>query len=122
CWTRLSWNTSLPWSEKFIEKHIEKWNWKSLSWNTELPWSEHFVEKFIDKWNWDNLSYNSGLPWSESFIEKYTDKWNWRFFVMRDVEIRWNLKLVIKFLDKLMNTPFVFIIPSKNIWNAFSPF
>ena len=47
-----------------------------MSWNEGLPWTEEFIEKYVDKWDWSGLSNNEKLPWTEELIEQYKDKWN----------------------------------------------
>ena len=58
-------------------KYILTKDINSLSTNEKLPWSEDFIEKYKDKWNWDMLSTNNGLPWSMHLLEKFEDQWVW---------------------------------------------
>ena len=59
-------------------KYETKWDWEELSQNSSLPWSEEFIEKFKNKWDWNYLSNNPSLPWSENLVFRFNGKWNWR--------------------------------------------
>ena len=74
-----------------IEQHANQWDWGKygLSSNESLPWSEAFIERYKDKWDWhDGLSENKSLPWSEAFIERYADKWS-ELLIGRNQDDRW---------------------------------
>ena len=68
-------NPSLPWSETFIGKHHDKWDWKELSRNTGIPWSKDLLLKYTDKWDWDQLKINPALPWNNELLIQFKDKW-----------------------------------------------
>lgn len=97
-WSNLSSNKSLPWSEEFIEKHIDRWDWFNLSSNESLPWSTIFFEKYINKWDWNELSSNRNLPWSTEFIEKYEDEWNWSNLSSNE-NLPWSIDFFVRYDD-----------------------
>ena len=87
----------------FIEQHRDQLNWKYLSRNTSLPWSEAFIDRYKDKWEWehhdreedryyDGLSNNT-LAWSEALIERFANKWDWTVLAIN--------KSVTKFFNSL---------------------
>jgi hypothetical protein len=84
----ISRNQFIGWSEQFIDKYIDKWDWKLLSGNKALPWSETFIGKYSDKWDWRELSSNESIPWSEQLINTFFDKWNW-YDLNRNKSIPW---------------------------------
>jgi len=72
------------WTEEFILKFKDKFNWSHLCYNPYLPWSEKLIdvlkptwkasERKTNKWSvsaWKGLSENRGVPWSKEFIKKY---------------------------------------------------
>ncbi|MBA6292835.1 hypothetical protein H4J58_13255 [Colwellia sp. MB3u-70] len=95
----LSSNTSLPWSESFIERFSDKWDWRWLSKNTSLPWSESLIERFKDKWDWSRLSLNTALPWSESFVERYAEKWHW-MWLSSNTALPWSESFILRYAGK----------------------
>ena len=54
-------NSGLPWSEKFIEKYAEHWEWEYLSVNYFLPFTIDLIERYKDKWNFHSLELNSRI-------------------------------------------------------------
>ena len=48
-----------------------------LSYNELLRWSNNFIERFADYWDWESLSINPALPWSIKFIEQFSDQFIW---------------------------------------------
>lgn len=98
-----------------------------MSSHTPLPWSERFIEKYKDKWNWDVLSRNESLPWTEEFIENYKDKWTWSYKdilnwigIFNNQGIQWNLRMLLKFVINYTNDKVVF--KNSNIWEVLKPF
>ena len=45
----------------FIEQHGDQLIWWRLSKNKSLPWSESFIERYADKWDWSELNCNEGI-------------------------------------------------------------
>jgi hypothetical protein len=64
-------NTSVKWTDKIIDDHINKVDWFSVSINPTMPWSETFIDKHKDNLSILGLKGNIGLPWSLNFILKY---------------------------------------------------
>ena len=61
--------------DKFIKKHIDKWDWEELSGNTSI--TPEFIEKHPEyPWDWGEVSLNDSI--TMDFIEKHIDKWNWK--------------------------------------------
>ena len=99
-WEKLSKNESLPWSEAFIERYENKWDWGyGLRLNEWLPWSESLIERYKDKWHWDWLSSNESLPWSEALIERYKDNWDWGA-LSRNESLPWSESLIERYKDR----------------------
>lgn len=69
--SNLSSCVTLSWSNEFILRFYERWNWENLSYNPVLPWSEEFIDQYADKWDWDGIYSNSGIPWTMDLILKY---------------------------------------------------
>ncbi|MDD2307310.1 MAG: hypothetical protein PHP53_21575 [Prolixibacteraceae bacterium] len=69
--SNLSSCVTLPWSNEFIERFYELWDWSNLSYNPALPWSEEFIDRYADKWDWGGIFNNTGIPWSMDLILKY---------------------------------------------------
>lgn len=91
----------IPWTEYFIEKHNNKWNWRNLglSSNPSLPWTNEFIIKYEKKWDWNSLSENEGLPWTVELVEKYENKWNW-FYISTNIFLSWNEEFIEKYKEK----------------------
>ena len=69
--SNLSSCVTLPWSNEFILRFYEQWDWENLSCNPALPWSEEFIDQYADKWDWEGIYSNSGIPWTMDLILKY---------------------------------------------------
>jgi len=54
-------NTSLPWSEQFIEKYEEHWNWNDLAYNESIPFTIELLDKFEDCWDEKCFEYNKRI-------------------------------------------------------------
>lgn len=53
-------------------------------WNRQ-PWSEAFIDRYAERWNWgewgeygllSGLSKNAGLPWSHTLYDRFADRWD----------------------------------------------
>lgn len=74
-WSNLSYNPSLPWSEKLLLRFEDYWDWSMLSHNPGVPWVKNrLLEKFESKLNWEGLSINEGINWFEPTNSKHWDK------------------------------------------------
>jgi hypothetical protein len=80
--------------EYWIENNGKRF--KSLSMCKTLPWSNEFIKRFQENWDWKTLSYNPALPWSEEFIDQYADKWDWHG-IFTNEEISWTIDLALKY-------------------------
>jgi len=116
-WSALSYNESLPWSEKFVERYEANWDWDMLSANNKVAFNLNQIEKYKEKviWkrkhvNFGSLSNNTSLPWSEELIDKYLDKWDWEGLAENE-GIFWTEKMIEKYKDKL-NYQILFKSPS----------
>ena len=82
----LSHCNSFPWTEEFIDKHIEELFYNiepdgeieksGLAYNKGLPWSENFIDKYAEHWDWVTLSSNERIPFTIELIDKYASKWD----------------------------------------------
>ena len=63
-------NPGLPWSEKFIEKYAEHWEWEYLSVNYHIPFTIDLIERYEDNWNFDSLELNSRII-SDQALKSY---------------------------------------------------
>ena len=59
-------NRGLPWSEEFMEKYTEHWNWMWLSLNESIPFTQSLIDRFSDRWYYDSLEYNKRIIENES--------------------------------------------------------
>jgi len=103
----ISENELIEWTEDFIDRYLDKWDWKGLSKNKALPWSENFIAKYHHRWDWESLSRNEALPWSETLLNKFVDRWWWRDIV-RNEKILWYMNCLDRY-----NASFAYPLPSK---------
>ncbi|HQW40702.1 MAG: hypothetical protein IPH21_07115 [Flavobacteriales bacterium] len=98
-WKQLSSNEALPWSWSFINKYKDRWIWDKLSRNEGLPWSESLLTRYEELWDWSNLSGNKVLPWSESLLTRYEELWDWSRLSLNK-SLPWNNPLIKRFEEK----------------------
>jgi hypothetical protein len=110
----LSSNKNVFWTFELFEKYKDKWNYAKLSKNENFPFTITIIEKYIDKWDWDQLSWNGNLPWSIELIEKYKDKWCYDYGLSHNSGIKWSIKSLHIYHEKIIST--------KYIWNILQPF
>lgn len=109
----LSSDERIPWTEEFIARYENSWDWESLSRNISLPWSERLIDRFLERWDFGGektmkggekylstgLSYNKGLPWSIDLIRKYELRWDWRNLAYSE-DIPWSIELLEAFDER----------------------
>ena len=61
-----------PLNEELLNKYQRGLSVSSS--NTNLNWTEDFIDRYSDKWDWYALSKNIGIRWSENLIKKYEEK------------------------------------------------
>jgi hypothetical protein len=84
----LGYSSSFPWSEEFIDKHIEDLFYEvtpegevektGFAYNRGLPWSDKFIEKYAEHWDWMWLSMNNSIPFTTELIDKFAERWDFR--------------------------------------------
>jgi hypothetical protein len=62
---------NLPWSNDFITKYRNNWQWWFLSHNEGIEWNESLIEKFRNDIVLSQLLTNRSAPWSLEFILKH---------------------------------------------------
>ena len=95
----LSSNSQLPWSEEFIAKYEDEFDWLWLSRNPSLPWSNKLIDRFEDKWNWTQLPINNGIIWTDKLINRYKNRLEWKQ-LSASAQVDWSEELIAKFEDK----------------------
>lgn len=82
----------MPWTEKKLDKHVDKIDWNELSRNEEMQWTESILSKYSNRLNWEELSENDA-PSLEcaSIVKPFADKWNWERKIHR---VNWTIELI----------------------------
>ncbi len=83
----LSSRTDIALTEQVISKFEQKgyrWDWNALTNNSSITYTLKFIEKHLEcPWNWGLLSSHPELD--NEFINKYKEKdWNWAIVTSRD--------------------------------------
>jgi len=81
----LSSNENLPWSEKLIDRFVDKWNWKAISCNKGIHWTIRLLEKYKLKLYWYHIVDLNWIPWSIKLIENFKKNSSFRYFVKDNV-------------------------------------
>lgn len=99
-------NTNLNWTEDFIDRYSDKWDWYALSKNIGIRWSENLIKKYEEK---DfillcNFSDSEAITWTEKLIDKYIEEggewyWDWQG-LSRNPSLPWSLDFFNKYFDK----------------------
>lgn len=97
-WDSLSKSDRIPWSEKLIEKYIDKWNWSELCANENIPWNDNLIEKFKYKIDWDSLSENL---FDHGFRCQATSSTNW--ILLKTFEAYWNWHKLSEYVQSIPN-------------------
>ena len=67
---RLSGLSNVKWTNSFIIKHKNHFNWGELTLNPSIPWSESLLFEVEDKVVWGELIGNPNVKWSKRIIER----------------------------------------------------
>lgn len=58
-------------SDKFIARYVDSWNWDQLSENTQLVFQKDFLQAFRKHWNWELIINNEAVVWSFDLLEEF---------------------------------------------------
>lgn len=106
-------NEGIVWTNDLFEKY--DWNLSALSFNSTFPWSEDFIQKNIKKLSWYGLTINKGLPWSENFFKEHYETNLYCYIslrsagsdISRNEGIKWTDSLVLNHIEKVKNDDFI---------------
>lgn len=124
CFSFLSLNKSIKWTNELIYKYEKKFSWKyGLSTNESLPWSIDFLNIFYSNYNRNdeyrlndcNFTILECLPWKEIYEVLINQKLEWRKYPnnikfttllhrlsgVNNPAFPWTLELIEKYLEKL---------------------
>jgi hypothetical protein len=84
-WKMISGKCDFPWSEKLLDKYVEKWDWTELCENQGINWNVELIEKFKSRIDWNALSEtimrrhrneSKSIDWN--IFQKFESYWNWQ--------------------------------------------
>lgn len=58
-------------SDEFIARYVDYWNWDQLSENTQLIFQKDFLQAFRKHWNWKHIINNEAVDWSFDLLEEF---------------------------------------------------
>ena len=104
-WTNISRNQALPWTDEFVDKYSDKFDWghyglfsnKSLSWSFEfvMKFNEHFPNSLF------SLGFYGSVNYTIEMIKYFENSWDWSLNGMTSNEnLPWTMELLEKYADK----------------------
>lgn len=105
-WKNISGDNSFNWTEKLIERNVDKLDWTELCENQGIRWTEELIEKYKSRIDWNALSQtilcNNSRFGSRSsdwnIIKKFESHWNWK--ILSDHASDVPMSILEQFIDK----------------------
>ena len=94
-------NNKILWDEYLLESaRMPYWIYDTISKISNFKWTNSFIIKYKDEFNWEELTLNPSIVWNEDLLFQVEEYVDWRLLI-GNPNVRWTKKIIERVIQAL---------------------